>query len=188
MRRRVDRAGGQVCWTPAGSRRWAWRALRRKTQRMTRCPNDAKTLRRFQAPCGGKMAAQAQRHETQRGVVTRNVKGQAAVVVRSQEPRRRGLAHRTLADGPGPPDKCPVQPAALIPILAVHSPFSVPVPSQRAAGAAGGETGCVCHCCGGSCSFGGLSSWASSPLLAGGSFPEGHSTTYPPGRQRPNFL
>lgn len=67
MRRQVDRAGGQVCWTPAGSRRWAWRALRRKTQRMTRCPNDAKTLRRFQAPCGGKMAAQAQRHETQRG-------------------------------------------------------------------------------------------------------------------------
>lgn len=176
MRRRVDRAGGQVCWTPAGSRRWAWRALRRKTQRMTRCPNDAKTLRRFQAPCGGKMAAQAQRHETQRGVVTRNVKGQAAVVVRSQGTCRRGLAHRTLADGPGPPDKCPVQPAALIPILAVHSPFSVLVPSQRAAGAAG------------SCSFGGLSSWASLPLLAGGSFPEGHSTTYPPGRQRPNFL
>lgn len=129
MRRRVDRAGGQVCWTPAGSRHWAWRALRRKTQRMTRCPNDAKTLRCYQAPCGGKMAAQAQRHETQRGVVTRNVKGQAAVVVRSQEPRRRGLAHRTLADGPGPLDKCPVQPQRSSPFL--RSTLLSPSPSPR---------------------------------------------------------
>lgn len=125
--------------------------------------------------------------KTQRGVMMRKMKGQAVMVMRIQETCHTGLARRTSAGCTDLLDKCQVQPTVLITILAVHSPFSVPVLSQRVTGEA---TVVVAAAHSGSSLLGLVyHSWVEGPSPRSDTKgAERHSIAYQPGRRRPSLL